>query len=297
MTICLLTPSDSSWVFKTTDFPCTCCDAPRAMDHMDGYWHCDQQKKTWLVLDEFFSSIDEHSVEQCVGDCIYHPLVDPLIFSLSHSDAFNICWGDLIIIENTSDSESSMPQIDDNIRYLSIKASEMERYARLKQQMNTEVVKSERGKIYRIRKISEPCKWLYLDEKAPKCDWRRTRDGKMEPPYRRYLTGAECWAFEYHDPKTNILVKKHTCDHLHPGEEGWCSEWAKDSKWRPSTELRDFSGLSKRTSSYSSDSISVSSGVSSSASILSRNSANNSTGRSLRINKMNTFKVLDIDSD
>ena len=245
MTITLLNPASSSWVFSTNPAtnPCSCCDAPRAMDHLDGYWHCDQENRTWLVLDDAFDATVTHSIEQCLGNCPQHPLVDSLLFSMSHADAFNIAWGDIVLADELAALARETPEeraarleeeaILGAARQLAAKATEMERYARLKAQTNTEVIKLDRGKkITRIRKMQEPCKWLYLDEKAPKTEWRRNRDGKMEPPYRLYLTGAECWAFEYHDPKTGKLQVKHTCDHLHPGEEGWQAAWAKDRFWR-----------------------------------------------------------------
>jgi len=62
-------------------------------------------------------------------------------------------------------------------------------------------------------KIQQPCKWV-VDE----------------------FSGEECWAYEYTDPKTGKRVCPHTCQRLHPGEEGWHKEWLKNSRWRrPST--------------------------------------------------------------
>jgi len=212
------------------------------MDHEDGYWHCDQTNRTWLVLEKPFDSCKEHTATECLGRCAVHSLIDDTSFHLIHSEAFGICWGDIILVEQIetlaaeSDEDRKMrlaaEAAAEEKRRLASKATEMERYARLKAQTNTQMVKTDRGKIAVIRKIQEPCKWLYLDEKAPKHEWRTTRTGKREPPYRLHLTGAECWAFEYHDPKTGKLQIKHTCDHLHPGEEGWCAEWKSDSRWR-----------------------------------------------------------------
>lgn len=257
MTIAAVNPASSSWVFNldTSTHPCHCCDAPRAMDHIDGYWHCDQQDRTWVVLDEPFDATSSHAIEHCLGSCSQHILIDAMVFSMIHSEAFGFCWGDLIQADEAAKLASETPEersarleaeaAKREASFLTTRATEMERYARLKSQTNTEMIKTDRGKVARIRKVQEPCKWLYLDEKAPKSEWWRTRDGKLNPPYRPHLTGGECWAFEYHDPKTGKLQVKHTCDRLHPGEEGWCSEWNTNGRWRPAaTEVRDFSCLS-----------------------------------------------------
>ena len=44
--------------------------------------------------------------------------------------------------------------------------------------------------------------------------------------------GDECWAHEYTDPKTGKREKPRTCQRLHPGEEGWCSEWLTNPRWK-----------------------------------------------------------------
>ena len=250
--------------------PCRCCDAPHAMDRMDGYWHCDQQNRTWVVLDYPFDATANHDPEQCLGSCCQHLLMDSMVFSMIHADALNLSWGDLILADNAAMLAAETPEMraareaieaaKEASRQLAIKAAEMERYARLKSQTNTEMVKTNNGKkIAVIRKVQEPCKWLYLDEKAPRHEWRTLRDGKREPPYRPYLTGAECWAFEYHDPKTGKLQVKHTCDHLHPGEEGWMTNWDTNGRWRPTTpETRDFGCLRDKAYSRSDASSTVS---------------------------------------
>lgn len=242
----------SNWIFSVNpeDWPCTCCDAPRAMDHEDGYWICDIQNRTWLVIDTPFNHLE-------------HPLINDEIIQMIHSDATGLLWGDLLLADEyavqareTSAQRAERLQKEQEAeaeRHLNNRAAEMERYARIKAQVNTIMLKDERGKkTITIRKIMEPCKWLYLDETAPKHEWRTTRGGKLEPPYRPYLTGATCWAWEYIDPKTKKRIIKHTCDHLHPGEENWCNEWNLDKEWRNNVTAsrdfsyhRDFSGLRK----------------------------------------------------
>ena len=75
------------------------------------------------------------------------------------------------------------------------------------------------------RKIERPCKWLYCNESAPKHQWRKNSDGKLCAPMTDTIKSA-CWAYEYVDPKTKVLKKPHTCPFLHPGEAGWCAQWA-----------------------------------------------------------------------
>jgi hypothetical protein len=50
---------------------------------------------------------------------------------------------------------------------------------------------------------------------------------------RMSLTGSECWAHEYHDPRTKALKTPHTCKRLHPNEDGWRDEWDTNRTFRP----------------------------------------------------------------
>jgi hypothetical protein len=240
------------------------------MDYEDGYWVCELQGLTWRVLDAPFDPDYFHPAEQCCGNCHQHPLMTDELIQLMHSEVTGLLWGDLLLDHEDEARLTETPeQCAERLkaeqalateRMLATRSSEMERYARVKAQVNTVMIKDDRGKkISTIRKIPEPCKWLYLDESAPKYEWRTTRSGKCEPPYRSHLTGAMCWAWEYTDPKTKQRVVKHTCDHLHPGEEGWHIEWNTDNRWRPApVATRDFSGL--RSSAPPSSSTPVRSG-------------------------------------
>ena len=60
------------------------------------------------------------------------------------------------------------------------------------------------------KKIQQPCKWVV---------------GQFK--------GDECWAYEYTDPKTGKRECPHTCQRLHPGEEGWHKEWLNSPRWKP----------------------------------------------------------------
>jgi hypothetical protein len=129
----------------------------------------------------------------------------------------------------------------------------MEAYAQLKK-LTASVGK---GAARHIKKVPFPCKWLYCDDKAPRTQWRKNELGKWCAPRRNHLTGAECWAYEYTDPKRfkaekeRLLARnfteaaaeakakafahtvKHTCDHLHPGEPGWMPQWDTNARFRP----------------------------------------------------------------
>lgn len=243
----------ATWIFQDTfeAYPCKCCDAPRAMDHMDGYWHCDESNQTWLVLSEPFDSSKPHDFNECLGNCSVHCLVTDQIVQMIHSEAFEQCWGDIIMEELILIQSLETPKeraereakekADEEARQLATKATAMFNYGERMKRLNT--VRA--GREYFIEKNGLPCKWLFLDEKAPKSTWTRNRDGKLEPPVRKHMTGAQCWAHEYNDPKTGKLVVKHTCKYIHPEEEGWHPEWASDKSWKPpAAEKRDFSGLS-----------------------------------------------------
>ena len=84
-----------------------------------------------------------------------------------------------------------------------------------------------------IGKVNEPCRWLYCDEKAPKSQWRKNEAGELCAPVLKALSGSQCWAHEYMDPKTKQMKKPHTCKRLHPNEAGWCTEWDMDRSWKP----------------------------------------------------------------
>ena len=58
-------------------------------------------------------------------------------------------------------------------------------------------------------KIMEPCRFLYTPS---------------DNVFVKTVC-SECWAYEYTHPVTKQFVSVHQCLRLHPGEEGWKSEW------------------------------------------------------------------------
>ena len=91
-----------------------------------------------------------------------------------------------------------------------------------------------RGRERAIGTQDKPCRWLYCNEAAPKSQWTKNAKGELCAPVMKALTGSQCWAHEYLDPKSKQLKKPHTCKMLHPGEDGWRSEWEADRCWVPS---------------------------------------------------------------
>jgi len=113
-------------------------------------------------------------------------------------------------------------------RELEAEASRMASYAQDCKYRNT----VRQGRQYTLKKVQLPCKNLFYDEKAPKSQWAKDESGKLRAPLRTALTGSQCWAWEYNDPTTGKLVVKHTCSHLHPGEEDWLAEWNHNRSYR-----------------------------------------------------------------
>lgn len=109
-------------------------------------------------------------------------------------------------------------------RLATCESSVMSAYADFQKSRNTVVIGKGRERETHLRKVGGPCKWLYCDEAAKK--------GGVAP-LRNKLTGSQCWAWEYLDPKTKQWRRPHTCAHLHPGEEGWLPQWNTDRTFRP----------------------------------------------------------------
>jgi hypothetical protein len=107
-------------------------------------------------------------------------------------------WGDIILTAPRTSEEIAAEEAYVTELALSKESVKMRTYAQTQASVR-------RGK------VMKPCKWLYLNE-----------DGKT---YSEHLTGAQCWAWEYVDPKTGKTQCPHTCKHLHPGEFGWRDEW------------------------------------------------------------------------
>ena len=49
---------------------------------------------------------------------------------------------------------------------------------------------------------------------------------------------SECWRYEYVDPETGRKVRVHTCNWLHPGEDGWQTEWNANRNFKPAQPIQ-----------------------------------------------------------
>jgi len=173
---------------------------------------------------------DNHHPDECVGNCSIHPLAE-VGNEMKNSTWW---WADMVEAELAEMSRCETPddrearriadEQEAEARRLDLEASRMHTYAQDQKVLNMRG----KGKDRHIIKLDSPCKWLFADEKAPKNKWAKNEQGKLCAPIANHLTGAECWAHSYHDPKTKELIEPHTCKYLHPGENGWHTEWAKN---------------------------------------------------------------------
>ena len=79
------------------------------------------------------------------------------------------------------------------------------------------------GRTHTLKKVALPCKHLY---------WKLNADGSSSTTLLNHLTGAECWAWER--KKGSVVLKPHTCSHLHPNEPEWLPQWNRDRTYKPS---------------------------------------------------------------
>lgn len=182
------------WVFQEGDEPCICCGAAKAMD--GGLWVCAAQDRYWTIVDEL-----------------------PKLWGDLNEMAFAEDMARMTEPEKAKRLREEMALAAE--RGLTLEASRMFSYAESQKLLNSRG----KGRDRHIGKVDEPCKFLYCDEKAPKGQWTTNAKGERCAPVRAALTGSECWAHEYHHPKTHMLMTPHTCKRLHPGEAGWRPEW------------------------------------------------------------------------
>ena len=181
-----------------------------------------------------------HSSQLCSGSCPDHPLLTTSFLRAERLyTQWGIGWGDTVYDEMVQEEKNESADAKqkrlnaaaaaDLQASLGIQSFDMKNYAE-------EVAITVRKGLKRheeSKKICKPCKWLYCNEAAPKALWFKGADGKLCAPKVSYVTGAQCWAHEYVDPKTQVKKAPHKCPYLHPGEEGWCSEWQKNSLFSP----------------------------------------------------------------
>jgi hypothetical protein len=233
-------PERSWWVFNDDNGPCGCCGFMQGYSGDDGLWSCAKGYR-WLIVDAPPTVEAPHAAEACPspGRCPQHRLLTADLVAFLKAQLNGFSWGEIIAADEEAalaalsaeerlakaQREATARAAAELLAALEAEASRMAAYADLKGIESR--CKHAKGK------RAEPCIWLYCDEAAPKSEWRRNKEGKLCAPKRAALTGSQCWAWEYVDPKSKQLKKPHTCDCLHPGEAGWRKEWDSDRYFRP----------------------------------------------------------------
>ena len=158
-----------------------------------------------------------HPADWCTGGCSMHPLVSSAKLALNailKSDLYP--WGnwsyDGVLAELQKESlaeRSARLAKEELVEQENVKRSEAIKQAAYADQCKFKAsLGLRRGQ--KAQKIAQPCKCLY------------------ELKGRGYTSTkviSECWGHEYTDAK-GIFKAPRTCQYLHPGEQGWLSEWA-----------------------------------------------------------------------
>ncbi len=212
------------WSWNEEKFPCLCCSPLQAVEY--GTWTCVNSDRAWRVVD----------------GTLWADEADAIIAAARAAETAE---------QRAKREQAEQAQEEDLV--LTGESAKMASYAAMQKIVNT----SGKGKAAHLVKVTGPCKWLYCDEKAPKSQWRKNENGEWCAPVLKSMTGSQCWAWEYTDPKkftaefkrlkgmgqsdaaaTAAATRfahtiKHSCKFLHPGEEGWMSQWEKDRSYKP----------------------------------------------------------------
>ena len=148
-----------------------------------------------------------HSAAECHGNCTQHPLMRPE-YRLSLADQDELYEAERNAYETDADRAARAKALNAEraARALDDEAIRRECYARDVKERSTMGLR--RGEA--PKKLGQPGKWVIGEFK-----------------------GQECWAHEYMDPKTKKRCSPHTCQRLHPGQEGWHNEWFANRNWKP----------------------------------------------------------------
>lgn len=212
------------WSWNEEKFPCVCCSPLQAVEY--GTWTCVNSDRTWCVVD----------------GVLWADEADAIIAAARAAETAE---------QRAKREQAEQAQEEDLV--LTGESSKMASYAAMQKIVNT----SGKGKAAHLYKVTGPCKWLYCDEKAPKSQWRKNENGEWCAPVLKAMTGSQCWAWEYTDPKkfaaefkrlkglgqsdvaATAAAKrfahtiKHSCKFLHPGEDGWLAQWEADRGYKP----------------------------------------------------------------
>lgn len=164
-----------------------------------------------------------HSAETCEGNCSAHPLLRGAVLEMHLAvQEYGMRWGDLLYFEEQQKlaAETLEERLARQNRAAAEEARRMLLLESERRRHEADLVATRaktglrRGEAVQKRPI--PCKKLYS------CQGDKSTGGAR--PTTLHVS-SECWAHEYTDPVTKKRVVKHVCPWLHPGEEGWYSEW------------------------------------------------------------------------
>ena len=167
-----------------------------------------------------------HATNECYGNCSIHPLLRGwMVEAHVAMDIDGMSWGAYFFGEPCSADASAAKRGAEQMADLELESRSFVMHNHAQKMAVVSKMGVKKGGA--ARKIQRPCKWLYCNEAAPKSQWR---DGRA--PVTSNVV-SECWAWEYTDPKTKVKKAPHTCPYLHPGEEGWCSQWLNNKNYDP----------------------------------------------------------------
>ena len=172
-----------------------------------------------------------HSPSKCNGKgCRTHPLIRPEHIKLYQAEERGVLWGNYwwheeqIRLAGESDAEKAARLAAEN--KFSEDLEKGSKAYKIQMVQETQAIRhAKKGKLV------EPCKKLYS------CNGGGDAGGVARPTTKH--VSSECWRYEYTDPMTGQYKKVHTCNWLHPGEDGWYEEWNTDRTWKaPKQENR-----------------------------------------------------------
>jgi len=220
------------------EYPCDCCTENDALHYLRKYdvsiWYCSSEEVMFRMEDNpnrdrvlypGYSGLI-HYRQQRLEYCRENNISPTWSMVMDEEDYQE----ELTMTDEKRAAKAAAKALADAEQDLIEESSRRFRHAEFQMHLNSRG----KGKDRHIDKLDQPCKYLYCDESAPKHLWKKKdTSGKPCAPVRMELTGSECWAHEYHDPRTNALMIHHACKYLHPNEDGWRDEWDTNRTFRP----------------------------------------------------------------
>ena len=168
-----------------------------------------------------------HGREICPGNCSEHPLIQKDMLPLLRATDAGMPWGNFFWFEE-EEERSKMSAAE----RAAVDAAEQAKLAAWDAETNKscqafkiQIVQECQAIRYAKKgKIAEPCKKLYS------CCGGGAEGGVARPT--TMAVSSECWRHEYTDPRTGEKKAPHSCNWLHPGEDGWHPEWNTNRTWK-----------------------------------------------------------------